>query len=256
VIIQSAADWPAGWAKLLRILANCRRFTAGASDVINDVANGEVMAGLAIDYYAYMEIAARGENLGFALVAGSTAFTPDPVALLKGAPHEDLGRQFIEFVLSPRGQGLFCLPPGAPDGPVKYALYRQPIRRDAYEKWGGKMLAPLVNPFAQGGEVKYDAEAADVRVSLLLGPLMKAAVLDSRQQLADAWKAVIAAGSPEPLVRDFAALPADLADQKTALETARKLADYEQREIITSAWQRYFRNKYNSIIAKAGTSRR
>ena len=260
LIIQSAAsrdgrtpDWPAGWGRLLKLFANCNRFTAGASDVPPMIANGQVLAGLAIDQYAYMQMTTPGgDDLGFALVPGSTAFTPDPISLLKGAPHEQTARRFIEFVLSERGQALFCLPIGVPNGPVEHALYRQPIRRDLYEKYAGKMLPQLVHPFVQTQPLVYDVEAADIRMGLLLGPLMKAAVLDSREQLVQAWKAILDAGLPEALVNEFVALPDDLADRQTALETARGLASHEQREAATSAWQRYFRDKYNRIIRQAG----
>ncbi|KKM00878.1 hypothetical protein LCGC14_1800050, partial [marine sediment metagenome] len=144
MIIQSAPDWPAGWAKLLKIFANCKSYTTGASDVVNDVANGEIVAGAAIDFYAFNQIAISGDDLGFTVVAGTTAFTPDPISLLKGAPHEKLAKRFIEFVLSAQGQALWCLPAGATGGPRDHALYRQPIRRDVYRKYQGKMLAPLV----------------------------------------------------------------------------------------------------------------
>lgn len=252
MIIQSAPDWPAGWAKLLKIFANCKRFTAGASDVPRDVADGEVLAGAAIDFYAYTTIAQSGGDIGFAIVPGTTAFTPDPIAMLKGSPHPEMAKRFIEFVLSETGQALWGLPAGAPGGPKTHALYRQPIRRDTYEKYKGKMLQPLTDPFVHSGDFQLNVRAQRIRISRLLGPLMKAAALDSRAELSGAWKAIIDAGEPADLVRDFAALPDDLAQEETALQTAERLSDKKQAELITSAWQRFFREKYNSIIARAG----
>ena len=252
MIIQSARDWPAGWAKLLKIFGNCKRFTGGASEVANDVADGEVLAGAAIDFYAYRTIAKVGDSVGFTIVADTTAFTPDPIALLKGAPHPALAKRFMQFVLSEPGQALWGLPAGTPGGPKTHALYRQPIRRDVYEKYAGKMLPQLTNPFTRSSDFKLNEEAAKVRVARLLGPLMKAAALDSRSELARAWKAVIGAGRPAELMKEFAALPDDLAEEKTALETAKRLSDSKQAELITGAWQRFFREKYNRIIEKAG----
>ncbi|GAH63926.1 unnamed protein product, partial [marine sediment metagenome] len=243
MIIQSARDWPAGWARLLKIFANCKRFTGGASQVANDVADGEVLAGAAIDFYAYRTIAKVGDSVGFTIVRDTTAFTPDPIALLKGAPNPALAKRFMQFVLSPPGQALWCLPAGTPGGPKTHALYRQPIRRDMYEKYAGKMLPQLTNPFTRSSDFKLNEEAAKVRISRLLGPLMKAAALDSRSELARAWKALIAAGRPAELMKEFAALPDDLAEEKTALETAKRLSDSKQAELITGAWQRFFREK-------------
>jgi len=252
MVIQSAPDWPAGWANLLSIFANCKRFTGGASEVADLVADGEVLAGAAIDYYAYTTIAVQGPDIGFAIVRGTTAYTPDPISVLKGAPHPEMARRFVEFVLSERGQSLWCLPVGAPGGPAEHALYRQPVRRDMYEKYRGKMLAPLVDPFAYSGDFKLDEQAAAIRISRLLGPLMKAAVLDSRAQLSQAWKAILDAGRPAELLKEFHALPEDLADEATALETAKKLSDKKQQELITSAWQKFFRAKYERILDRAG----
>ncbi len=252
MIVQSAADWPRGWAKLLKIYANSRRFVGGASDVVADVAHGEVLAGAAIDFYAFTQIAHYGQDLGFSLVPDTTAYTPDPISMLKGAPHPATAGRFIEFVLSLPGQAIWCLPAGDPDGPRSHSLYRQPVRRDAYEKYAGRMLAPLVNPFAQAGTFQLDEAAAGVRISRLHGPLMKAAAKDSAEQLSRAWKAIIDAGQPADLVAELVALPADLADEKTALATAVTLADPKRRSTVTLAWQRFFRSKYERILAKAG----
>ncbi len=251
MIIQSEPNWPAGWAKLLKIFANCKRFTSGASDIPADVANGEVLAGAAIDFYAYLQIAASGaETVGFTMVPETTAFTPDPISMLKGAPHPVAAQRFIEFVLSERGQTLWCLPPGTPGGPIRDGLYRQPIRRDIYDKYAERMFAPLVNPFEQDWDFQLDKRAAGIRISRLLGPLMTAAT-DLQPDLPKAWKAIIDAGMPADLLKEFAALPDDLAEEATALETAGKLSDARQRELITSDWRQFFRAKYEKIIEQA-----
>ncbi len=256
MIIQSEPNWQAGWAKLLKIFANCRRFTAGASDIPEAVANGDILAGAAIDFYAYDQIAFSGDAVAFVRVAGTTAFTPDPISLLKGAPHPTAAKRFIEFVLSQRGQALWCLPARAEDGPASSPLFRQPIRRDVYDKYAGKMLAPLVNPFVYSGDFKYDEAAAGVRISRLLGPLMKAAAIDQRAEMSKAWKCIIDADFPADLIDPFVALPENLAEEATALETAKTLTtktaeDRRRTEMTTSAWQRYFRTKYNGIVNRA-----
>ncbi len=255
MIVQAAADWPSGWAKLLQIFANCKHFPAGASDVIDDVANGEVLAGTAIDFYAYDAIAQHGADLGFALVPGTTAFTPDPICLLKNPPHPQAARRFIEFVLSEAGQKLWCLPPGAPGGPETHALYRQPVRRDVYDTCAGSMLPGLVNPFRHSGEFRYDEPAARLRIARLYAPLMKAAVLENRSQLAAAWAALLDAGRPEALMKKFTALPDELRDLDAVRATLAKFADAKQEELITSGWQRYFRTKYEQVAAEARKAR-
>ena len=64
------------------------------------------------------------------------------------------------------------------------------------------------------------------------------------------------AGFPADLIAPFTALPEDLAEEATALETAKTLTtetgeDRRRTEMTTSAWQRYFRDKYNGIIKRA-----
>ena len=249
MIIQSAPDWPTGWGKLLRIFGNCKKFTGGASDVTNDVAFGEVLAGAAIDFYAYDQIAANGDDLGFVAVAGSTAFTPDPISMLKDAPHPELARRFIEFVLAAEGQALWCLPPGAPGGPAKFPLYRQPIRKDIYARYAGKMLPCLLDPFAKAGKFQLDQQAAEVRIGSILGPLMKAAATENDQSLHSAWKKVIAAGRPEGMVREFIALPPDLATPAALTATAKIITDPKARELTTGEWLKFFRDKYDRLLA-------
>lgn len=250
MIVQSAPDWPSGWAKLIKIFGNCKKFSGSASDVTRDVANGEVLAGTAIDFYAYDQIITSGQSVGFTIVAGKTAFTPDPIAMLKGAPHPELAKQFMEFVLSDKGQALWCLPPGSPDGPITNALYREPIRKDVYEKYAGKMLPQLANPYAHKTDFQLDLAAYEVRTGRLLGPLMQSAVLDSREQLSQAWKVILDAGSPPDLVAEFVKLPDNLKDGPTSLQTAKLLSDEKQRLAITDGWQKFFRAKYEGIIAK------
>jgi len=251
MIVQSAPDWPSGWAKLLKIYANSKRYTSGSTDVANDVANGEVYAGAAIDFYGFTRIAQQGKSLGFVAVAGTTAFTPDPISMLKGAPHPEMAQRFIEFVLSDAGQALWCLPVGAEGGPARHTLYRQPIRRDSYTNYKGKMSDLLVDVFEHSGDFKLDEDAAGVRISKLHGPLMQAAAIDNRELLAKAWKAILDAGKPADLMAEFTSLPPDLADEATALATARKLGDDTARMAIVRTWQKFFEQKYEGLIDKA-----
>ena len=67
----------------------------------------------------------------------------------------------------PRVAATPCLPVGAEGGPQKYALYRQPVRRDMYAKYKGKMLAPLMDPFEQSGTFKLDGATAGGGQALL-----------------------------------------------------------------------------------------
>ena len=252
MIVQSEPTWPEGWAKLLKIYANSKRYTQGASDIPKDVANGDILAGCAIDFYGYTQIQKSGEHMvGFSMPTETAAFTPDPISMLKGAPHPTVAKRFMEFVLSEEGQLLWCLPAGAEGGPKEHDLLRQPVRRDAYQAAQGRMLDPLIDPFTQGGGFTRNDESYRIRTSSLHGPLMQAAAIDNQQALAEAWKAIIDKGMPDDLMRQFTALPDNLADEQTALATAEKLSDPKTREKVLTDWQVYFRDKYKAIVEKA-----
>jgi hypothetical protein len=162
-----------------------------------------------------------------------------------------MAKRFIEFVLSERGQKLWCLPHGTPGGPVRYDLYRHPIRKDVYADCGDRMLKPLLNPFEQKLDFRLDERAAGIRISRLLGPLMDAAAVANHRELTAAWKAVIDAGMPADLLAELTTLPANLATEANSFETAEALGDSKQKELITSEWKRYFRDLYSRVAHKA-----
>jgi iron(III) transport system substrate-binding protein len=105
-----------------------RYFSDQAGKVTQDVQSGSAAAGMCIDFYGRFENdLPGGERLRFALPEGGSSMGSDPIALLRGAPSPELGRSFIEFVLSPEGQALWSYKLGVPGGPERYALRRTPI---------------------------------------------------------------------------------------------------------------------------------
>ncbi len=254
LMLQSAPDWPAGWRRLLSFWANCKTFTDGASAVPNQIADGEVVAGTCIDYYAFKRLGDGDSPLRYVLPPESALFTPDPIAILKGAPHEEMARRFVEFVLSPAGQGLWCLPPGVEGGPAAHALYRQPIRRDTYATYSGKMLDQLVDIYAFGAAFELDQQTQSLRMPYLLDRLMDAAAVDNASLLRQAWRKLVAEGMPAGKVAVFAALPEDLATAEAMLATARRIAELEQAgdhkalELLQSRWHEFFRAKYQRLL--------
>jgi len=257
LILQSAPDWPAGWRRLLSFWGNCKSFTDGASEVPGVVAKGQVVAGTCIDYYAFGAIVRSGSDvLSYALPAESAVFTPDPISVLKGPPHRQMAERFVQFVLSPAGQALWGLPPGSEDGPTTHALYRQPIRKDTYAAYAGRMLDNLVNPYEFTGDFVLDGELQAVRTSHVLPRLMRAAAMDNAEYLRQAWRVLIAKGAPDDLMAEFAALPTDLATEQAMLATAARIAELEAAgndkalHETVAGWRGFFRDKYKAIIAR------
>lgn len=115
VVLQRDGD-DKGWEFLKRLGANTGIFTARSRDVPSVVAKGEFAAGFAVPSYMAFEDRLAGFDLKF--VAPKTAWiTPEPIAIIAGAPHPNAARAFIEFLLSERGQrvamerGVFPITP-------------------------------------------------------------------------------------------------------------------------------------------------
>ncbi len=131
VILQRDGDVK-GWEFLRRLGANTGIFTARSRDVPSVVAKGEFAVGFAVPSYMAFEDRLAGFDLKF--VAPKTAWiTPEPIAIIAGAPHPKAARAFIEFMLSEPGQkvamsrGVFPITPkyrvkGAPGSTAEMAV--------------------------------------------------------------------------------------------------------------------------------------
>jgi hypothetical protein len=131
----------AGMRLIRRIGGVSRYFSDQASKVTQDIQSGSAAAGMCIDFYGRFEsdLPGPGSRLRFALPEGGSSMGADPIGLLRGAPHAELAKQFIDFVLSPEGQALWSYKRGVPGGPDRYALRRTSILP--------AMFAPERRPF-------------------------------------------------------------------------------------------------------------
>lgn len=196
------AGWLDGLRLIQRIAANARYFTDSSQKPPVDVADGSCAAGLCIDFYGAEEeeaVARRGApgRLGFAIPPGGTAYFVDPIALLRGAPHPDAARAFLDFALSLEGQKLWAFRPGTPGGPVDYALRRLPVRRDFYARtdWKAYRSDPDADPYRPGTQMIFHPEWTDPlfpEMAFIIHVMGE----DTHEELVRAWRAIQAA--PEP----------------------------------------------------------
>jgi len=248
MVVQSGADWPSGWATLLSILGNAKRFYDGASGAADAVVSEAPLA-TCIDFYGAMRVAKYPDQLVYASPEGQTAFTPDPIAVLKNPPHPELAGRFVDFVLSQRGQALWALPVGAPpDGPVRHALLRTPIRKDVFTHYDGKLSPGISNPFAGRQVMRLDVAMKQVRFDVLKH-LVRAAAIDNAAGLKRARKKLIDSGFEAGRLKQFNALPPDVITRQDLTRVSAAIKDTTQRERITTAWQRFFRHKYQVVAA-------
>jgi spermidine/putrescine-binding protein len=197
----------AGWTDAMRLLqligANTRYFTDTSQKPPIDVAEGNCAAGMCIDFYgreqqeAVRRRTVGPDRLGYVSPEGGAAYSVDPIALLRGAPHPAVAVAFLEYVLSLEGQKLWTFRPGTPGGPREFALRRLPVRRDFYARsdWVQFRDDADVNPYSQKKLLLYvDAWTADVYTQMRF--IIRVMAEDTHPELVSAWRAIIAA--PEP----------------------------------------------------------
>ena len=251
--------WRNGLTLLKRLGANARYFTDSAGKVPLDVAKGDATAGLCIDFYGRFQADVAGEAvMGFATPAGESGVSADPISLLRGSPHKEIAKHFIEFVVSDAGQKVWCYRPGTAGGPKRLALRRLPLARGFYESPEAETHAPFTSEDLTDGAV--DAYAlADAfiyrarwtgRMFSLLRDVVKAMCLDSGKELKAAAKAIADAGG-ESAVPDaaaaFAALPENLATRERALAAYQAVP----REDLLREWTDFFRARYREAARLA-----
>ncbi len=205
--------WVEGWASFRRIAANARYFTSSASKVPVDVSSGEAAAGMCIDFYGRFQVGAIGEGrLGYIDPPKVTAITPDPITILRGAPHLDLAREFCAWLITKEGQRLWVTKVGAPDGPEKYELRRFPVRRDLYTTSEMANWTDQENPF----QIASPILPGTPNYFRLITPISHAIAIDIHDDLRAAW-AMLNKSKNHPKYKEmvmlFDAMPEDLTIQ-------------------------------------------
>ena len=243
-IIAQAYGWERGWAVIVRMGGNMRAFSRSASQVPKDAAVGEVAFGMAIDLYAWKQVAQVGsDRMGFHLPQGVTVVNPDGIAVLKGAPNRELAEEFIAFVLSEPGQKLWALKVGAPGGPTKFELYRMPVIPGFAAKFGDQVAVPL-DAYAWQGGFNYDPDKGSARWSIL-NDMIGATIIDTHKELVEAWRAV--KDLPEDDGRVAELLRPVLSEEEMLRMAEENWSDPEFRARVKARWATEAKERYGRI---------
>jgi iron(III) transport system substrate-binding protein len=246
MIVQTGDSWADGWAKLLSILGNAKKFYSGGGDAAEALPTGEVAVTTCIDFYGTNRMAKYPDTLRYDSPKGQTAFNPDPIAILKNPPNPVAAQRLIDFVLSEAGQLLWALPAGHPRGPVRAALGRQPIRKDVYVNYGTEFSPAIVNPYAEGQSMEVDTELWADTFGVLRNLVWAAAVRNQESLRAAKRKLIDTEFEPARLAL-FNALPDNVASREAVRETDLALRDKIQRDVIVTDWISFFREKYEQV---------
>ncbi|MBV9491868.1 MAG: extracellular solute-binding protein, partial [Verrucomicrobia bacterium] len=243
-----------GWERALQLLirlgANTRYFSDAASKVPLDVAYGEAAAGMCIDFYGRFESEAVADpegrsRLQYTDVPGGSSVGVDSIALLRGAPHPEVARAFIDFVLRPEGQKLWDFRPGTPGGPIRYALRRLPIRKEFYrDPLRAFLMDQEAHPYEDAQGFAYHAAwTAPLFSSIRF--LIRVMCIDSREELVAARRAIGSQPLDSPAFRkllDVSRVGYDVVSQRIreTLRSADRVRDIRLADELTTG----FRNQY------------
>src|SRR5207237_8720124 len=115
--------------------------------------------------------------------------TPDPIAVVRGAPHKELAIRFMQFVLSEQGQRLWITRAGAPGGPKLSSLRRLPIAPAVYKDM--RDFADRVDPY--GANLAFPSSPARKKTFTILATLIELSCVDLLEELLAPWRAILAA---------------------------------------------------------------
>jgi len=247
-LILQSYGWEKGFEVITKMNANVKAFSRGASEIPRNVDLGETAYGLAIDVYALAKISEAGpDKLGYVMPEGETVINPDSIAVLKGAPHKDLARSFVEFVIGEPGQKLWMLKVGEPDGPEEFALRRMSVMPGMYDLLGDKADVPT-NPFKWKTNLIYDHDKGSARRGVI-ADLIGSMTIDMHDELMKAWKAVRKGGMKDAAVKRLVAVP--ISEEEAVRLGKEKWDDQKFRNAKIAEWTGFAREKYKDAAKLA-----
>jgi len=199
-----AEGWVDGLQLLQRIGANARYFTDTSQKPPIDVIQGNSAVGMCIDFYGRgsfqataLRVDGRGERIGYFSPPDGTVLSPDPIAVLRGAPNFRVAQAFMEYALSMEGQKLWNFKVGVPGGTERYELRRLPVRRDFYTNadFAKYRSDPDVNPYAEANPLIYHGAWTGGLVGEMAF-VTRVMCQDTHPELVTAWREIIRAGMP------------------------------------------------------------
>jgi len=254
------SGWRKGMNLIQRIGANARYFTDSSSKVPHDVAQGDAVAGMCIDFYgrSYNESLKKADGrsrIEFISPVGGTSISVDPVAIFKGAPNLELAQEFVRFLYTKEGQMLWNARPGEKMGPRHRALRRLPIRRDLYEEpYLSRMIDAEVMPYETSEEFVYEYALTGSHFNPLR-LIIRVMCIDSHQEMKAAWSALIEAGFPQEATEKFFDVsPIGYRDTLEKIKVTTKSKDNIAIMRMKNELGRHFRENYRAAekLAKGG----
>lgn len=251
--------WDKGLNLIQKIAANARYFTDSATKIPRDVAQGDAVAGMCVDFYGrtYEEMLQKEDGtsrIRWISPEAGTSMSVDPVAVLRGAPDPEIAQAFVEFLLTKKGQKIWNAKPGTPDGPRHRALRRMPLRKDIYTAENMQHFSDPSNPYEQTGGFVYQPELTGKGFGALRF-IIRVMCLDSHDELKSAWKIISTEGTTKRANKLFSDVT--VVSYQNAMGGIRKqIADGDKIDTANMAVRlgKFFRKNYSLAgkLAKRG----
>ncbi len=146
-----------GWGYYVKLKTNGAVAASGNGDVLKQVAGGEKLFGMVVDFMAIRE-KAKGAPVAFVFPKEGVSAIGEPVAILKSTKNPDAARAFVAFLLSKDGQELalkqgyvpahpqVALPAGFPDRKDIKLMPFDPVKALADAKDNTKRFSDIFGP--------------------------------------------------------------------------------------------------------------
>lgn len=167
--------WEAGWKILLKLGGNLATITARSFGVPDGVNSGRFGIGIVIDFFG-LSSEALGYPVEFAY-SRESALLPASVAVIRGARNVPAAHQFIDFLVSDRGQRLLFRP----------HIRRLPVVPAVY----GDSPSDYPNPFTAGSRTgfTFDSDLSQQRYHLV-NTMFDRLITYRRNALHRTWQAI------------------------------------------------------------------
>ncbi|HEV3085362.1 MAG TPA: ABC transporter substrate-binding protein, partial [Gemmataceae bacterium] len=249
-IILQGRGWEKGFQLLMRLGANTHTFIRDSGTLTRTVSGGEDAAAGVLDGFALSAVGRDPLNMAFWLPEGETLVNPDASAVLKGAPHKELARAFMEYSLSDAGQKLLLLQPGQPGGPRRHALCRLSVVPELYAQFPPEVRSVgAANPFQLRNAIAYNSKLGNQRWDAV-NDAIGAMIVDAHEDLAAAWKAVIKLPDTSPRrAEQEAILFAPICSEKELMTHARNIVEESPRvrTATVNRWGEIARQRYRAV---------
>lgn len=126
------------------------KILSSSGDVLNAVVDGSCLVGITLEETALKYIAA-GADLAMVYPEEGTSCVPDASAIVKGAPHSENAKRFLDFTVSYEVQQM-----------LSESSYRRPVRSDIP---AGESLLPLQDIVLVDYDIDWACKNRDVILS-------------------------------------------------------------------------------------------